>query len=762
MVHRGDSVAQVDLCYHPTVWRNMCAECGTYLKEKETCSASVAMEHTIPDLLISEKDAQSLGREDELRLLKSRQLVLLVDLDQTLIHTTNDNIPNNLKDVYHFQLPFGWPQDVRWYHTKFRPRTKEFLESMSKLFELHICTFGVRSYAHTIARFLDPNGKYFQQRILSRDECFHPTLKTSNLKALFPCGDSMVCIIDDRQDVWKNALNLVHVKPYRFFDGTADINAPPEADKTVADGTENCTVNVSRRKAKIVKVQKSDANGTRQKEAKLESGDENLKTKSKDENELQPSICDGAKDIPQKNSENGLKNDFEKDVSESNTGDPVDAPPSETTSTPDAPPSETTSMPDAPPSETTSTPVNDADCADKAPEEPSVSKSSSSSKLVSEQTEEDCKEVLEFIEWEDLDDYLIYLADILQRIHSAFYEMYDEMKQNASAPTPDLKKIVPYVRKKVLQGARILFSGVFPTNQAPETARAFQAAIGLGATVHMTFVPPDAASKDAGGASKDAGGATTHLVAAKLGTEKMRLVSKFKEVKIVSPEWLWACADRWEWVDERLYPLNEDTSKSFLDQGSPNPNTGQTSRADRGKVRADAEVIAKAESDLDSVNLGMSSSAFSDMLHDVEDDLNDSDDEIENENEGEKKASGEGAGSFSKEEENGSESESQLEEQMLRDRVLGKRKWEDEDDSSEEESLCGDLPKGWEMEEERRKRPRLDDADLDEELLNDETWNESTEDEDVLNSTSVDNSDSEKSFSSVNEMADILERDYLS
>lgn len=31
------------------------------------------------------------------RLLEHEKLVLLVDLDQTLIHTTNDNIPNNIK-----------------------------------------------------------------------------------------------------------------------------------------------------------------------------------------------------------------------------------------------------------------------------------------------------------------------------------------------------------------------------------------------------------------------------------------------------------------------------------------------------------------------------------------------------------------------------------------------------------------------------------------------------------------------------------------
>ena len=37
----------------------------------------------------------------------------------------------------------------------------------------------------------------------------------------------MVAIIDDREDVWSRCPNLVHVKPYVFFAGTADINAPP-------------------------------------------------------------------------------------------------------------------------------------------------------------------------------------------------------------------------------------------------------------------------------------------------------------------------------------------------------------------------------------------------------------------------------------------------------------------------------------------------------------------------------------------------------
>lgn len=37
----------------------------------------------------------------------------------------------------------------------------------------------------------------------------------------------MVCIIDDREDVWKFAPNLITVKKYVYFPGTGDLNAPP-------------------------------------------------------------------------------------------------------------------------------------------------------------------------------------------------------------------------------------------------------------------------------------------------------------------------------------------------------------------------------------------------------------------------------------------------------------------------------------------------------------------------------------------------------
>lgn len=161
---------------------DMCADCGANLRQDENTTQSVAsvpMVHSVPELKVSHELAQELGKQDTAHLLKERKLVLLVDLDQTLIHTTNDNVPNNLKGVYHFQL--NGPNSV-WYHTRLRPGTFKFLEHIAPYFELHICTFGVRNYAHTIAQFLDEDGKYFSHRILSRNGFISETHKTDNLR----------------------------------------------------------------------------------------------------------------------------------------------------------------------------------------------------------------------------------------------------------------------------------------------------------------------------------------------------------------------------------------------------------------------------------------------------------------------------------------------------------------------------------------------------------------------------------------------------
>lgn len=34
---------------------------------------------------------------------------------------------------------------------------------------------------------------------------------------------------------------------------------------------------------------------------------------------------------------------------------------------------------------------------------------------------------------------------------------------------------------------------------------------------------------------------------------------KYKHIQVVTPDWLWSCAERWEHVDERLFPLSSSS-----------------------------------------------------------------------------------------------------------------------------------------------------------------------------------------------------------
>ncbi|CAB1350962.1 unnamed protein product [Coregonus sp. 'balchen'] len=212
VISPGGVIVRVEECSHPVVMKGLCAECGQDLTQMQSNNgrqqahismANVSMVHSVPELMVSSEEAEQLGREDQQRLHRNKKLVLM--------------------GIFHFQLGRGEPM----LHTRLRPNCKDFLEKIAKLYELHVFTFGSRLYAHTIAGFLDPEMKLFSHRILSRDECIDPFSKTGNLRNLFPCGDSMVCIIDDREDVWKFAPNLITVKKYIYFQGTGDINAPP-------------------------------------------------------------------------------------------------------------------------------------------------------------------------------------------------------------------------------------------------------------------------------------------------------------------------------------------------------------------------------------------------------------------------------------------------------------------------------------------------------------------------------------------------------
>jgi RNA polymerase II subunit A-like phosphatase len=241
-------------CSHEIQVHGLCAICGKDMTEvswatdsRDTDRAPINMTHDQTSLLVSKEHAQKAERELQSRLLEQRKLSLVVDLDQTIIHaciepTIGDwqRDPNNpnyeaLKDVKSFQLSDDGPRGLTsgcWYYIKLRPGLEEFLNKVASNYELHVYTMGTRTYAQNIAKLVDPQGKLFGNRVISRDENGNMTAKS--LQRLFPVSTNMVVIIDDRSDVWpRNRPNLIKVTPYDFFKGVGDINSsflPQRAD----------------------------------------------------------------------------------------------------------------------------------------------------------------------------------------------------------------------------------------------------------------------------------------------------------------------------------------------------------------------------------------------------------------------------------------------------------------------------------------------------------------------------------------------------
>ncbi|KAJ2719183.1 CTD phosphatase Fcp1 [Coemansia sp. Benny D115] len=264
-VQTGVKLLQITVaCSHDAVFNGLCGLCGKDVSGVDNTGmpnsrANIDMFHDSNGLKVSHDMAAELDADNQERLWKQRKLSLIIDLDQTIIHaspSTDSRFESYLiescrslmaaeekaSDAEHAaeSAPMGLPKDIGTfflpdspfkYYIKLRPGLSTFLEQLSKLYEMHIYTMGSRTYADAVANLIDPEGRYFNRRILSRDE--NGSITRKNLKRLFPIDTSMVVIIDDRGDVWEWSPNLIRVHAYEFFAGVGDINAgflPPKEE----------------------------------------------------------------------------------------------------------------------------------------------------------------------------------------------------------------------------------------------------------------------------------------------------------------------------------------------------------------------------------------------------------------------------------------------------------------------------------------------------------------------------------------------------
>ena len=665
-------------------------------------------------------------------------------------------------------------------------------------------------------------------------------------RALFPCGDKMVCIIDDREDVWNFAQNLIHVKPYRFFQGTADINAPPGLTKNEHDSepVHHQVRRVSRshsvdkeKEGEEVKVDDKEIKGDNSKsvmegesdksELNVVSGD--IETENKDDikqnakqdesenifvdklNEMKTehSVDNGTKKLSgsHSDSENNNQNvrdqidsviektecvdqselEINNDMNQSEKKEESDNVNSTSKYADDTNSEEVDKNKITSTIETKSKETDDdvgsrenmeetgmeidnktPDEIDKTEDESSLSLTketkiresdgANSDDAINEESNIDnlADDDIE-IEWDDEDDYLLYLEEILTRIYKTFFDFNDELKSKKEKnEIPDLKDIISYIKRKVLKGVNVVFSGVFPTNIVPEKSRAFIVAKALGANVHTNIIPKSDVEK---------GLSTTHLVAAKLGTNKVRMAQKVKGIKIVNPNWLWSCAERYEHVDERLFPLDKESykmencdspdvtkdknrkRKSDPEEVSDESNSGKRLRKSDGES---AQILVDDNSNEASTSVQTAEnenpvfvSTFNPLLAFSDDDLACMDKEVEE---------------IMDEDQDNNSSEDEVErDSRMRSFVLS------ENASSSEDSLSGDLPRGWKRKDSgSSESPGSSEHGRNNDIENIESENDLEKFENTVNAFAPDSeSDNESIGSMDDEMAAAIEKEFL-
>lgn len=563
----------IEPCSHSVQYAGLCALCGARLDDQDYTEfnnsdrAPIAMAHDSNGLTVSFDEAQRMEKLSSSQLLKSKKLILVVDLDQTVIHAAVDPTigdwqadPTNpnftaVKDVKSFTLleegcipgVNGQPPKPRQtiYYVKLRPGLEKFLDTMYSLYEMHVYTMATRAYAVEIAKIIDPEGKYFGDRILSRDESGN--IHQKSLQRLFPVSTAMVAIIDDRGDVWKWSPNLIKVVPYNFFVGIGDINSnflpqqnavilppdseehasleppPGEVEESTSDDKATCTEELPESKNPS-----EDGTATSEREA-TEQPKEGLDgqaalefMKGADNDELLAvQSFERSQMIESQLLERPLARQQELIERESETSSDDD------------------------PESTTAESTTDATNGHATPA-----------------PHHHTRQLLH-----NGDVELEHLDRALSSVHEEYFKDYEILLKKKGGISnireedlPDLGFIMPRMKRKVFNDCVILFSGILPLGTDLDRADIVQWVRSFGAIVVAELIDT-----------------VTHVIARKNGTRKVRKAFENPDIKVVQLSWLFESIANWKRMPEEGHllekPVGEDEKMplsigEFLD--SPN------------------------------------------------------------------------------------------------------------------------------------------------------------------------------------------------
>ncbi|KAA8519566.1 hypothetical protein F0562_013810 [Nyssa sinensis] len=147
--------------------------------------------------------------------LKTKPITLVLDLDETLVHSTLEHC----EDV-DFSFPVFFNLKEQTVFVKQRPHLRTFLERVAEMFEIVVFTASQSIYAEQLLDILDPDGKLISRRAYRESCIFSDGSYTKDLTVL-GVDLAKVAIIDNSPQVFRLQVNNgIPIKSW--FDDPAD------------------------------------------------------------------------------------------------------------------------------------------------------------------------------------------------------------------------------------------------------------------------------------------------------------------------------------------------------------------------------------------------------------------------------------------------------------------------------------------------------------------------------------------------------------
>lgn len=212
-----DPLFSMNPCKHPEAFQGLCTNCSEKILSNDDIKGnSHLLVKTVT--ILGEDEKKRYALEEKQSFINKRKLILILDLDNTLIHAVkvSRNFSNKSleedKDVYIWLI-----NSSEKFLIKLRPYLQDFFEEIKNDYTIFLYTSGTRNYAEYNCFILKSKGANIEpDKLIALEDNFMALEK--KISRLLPHLHEIVLILDDNANVWpEDQKNLIYTEKFEFF-----------------------------------------------------------------------------------------------------------------------------------------------------------------------------------------------------------------------------------------------------------------------------------------------------------------------------------------------------------------------------------------------------------------------------------------------------------------------------------------------------------------------------------------------------------------